>query len=218
MSRCVYGSPVRHGAHASVEDDGLLSARWDRERKRVGALDRPRERTVLSQGQVSARAVVVVDVRYETAPQAPLVDDGQVVEAFPPDRDDHPFNEGVLPGRPGCRHDVLRSRSPSRTCRGRYPVPVREAKVFAANEVFRRHGRLVHAAFGQDVMGMVVGVDEPRHHQLVGSVDALDIAPNPRGRAIFVSPGRPRPCGFLRSGCPPRPDHEDRLRRAARLR
>ncbi len=31
----------------------------------------------------------------------PLVDDDQVVEAFPPDRADHPFNEGVLT-RLGC--------------------------------------------------------------------------------------------------------------------
>ncbi len=30
-----------------------------------------------------------------------LVDDDQVVQAFPPDRADHPFNEWVLPGRPG---------------------------------------------------------------------------------------------------------------------
>ena len=39
------------------------------------ALDRPRDRTVLTQGQVSARAVVVVDVRRENATQMPLVDD-----------------------------------------------------------------------------------------------------------------------------------------------
>jgi hypothetical protein len=37
----------------------------------------------------------------------PLVDDDQVVEAFPPDRADHPFNEGVLPGRAWRRHDFL---------------------------------------------------------------------------------------------------------------
>ncbi len=33
-----------------------------------GALDRPVDRAVLTQGQVSARAVVVVEVRCENAP------------------------------------------------------------------------------------------------------------------------------------------------------
>ncbi len=72
-----------------------------------GALDRPGDRTVLTQGQVSTRAEVVVEVGCENAPQVPLADDDQVVEAFPPDRADHPFDEGVLPGRPGSRHDLL---------------------------------------------------------------------------------------------------------------
>ena len=72
-----------------------------------GALNRPRDGTVLTQGQVSARAVVVVKVGCKNAPKVPLVDDDQVVEAFPPYRADHPFNERVLPGRSGCCHNFL---------------------------------------------------------------------------------------------------------------
>ena len=33
-----------------------------------GVLDRPGDRTVLTKGQVSARVVVVVEVRFENAP------------------------------------------------------------------------------------------------------------------------------------------------------
>ncbi len=51
-----------------------------------GALDRPVDRAVLTQGQMSARAVVVVKIGCENALKVPLVDDDQVVEAFPPDR------------------------------------------------------------------------------------------------------------------------------------
>ena len=49
------------------------------------ALDRPGDRAVLTQRQVSARTVVVVELRRENASSMPLVDDDQVVETFPPD-------------------------------------------------------------------------------------------------------------------------------------
>ncbi len=61
---------------------------------------------------MSAGAVVIVEVRCESAPQVPLADDDQVVEAFSPDRANHPFNEWVLPRRPRCRDDFLDLHGP----------------------------------------------------------------------------------------------------------
>ncbi len=52
---------------------------------RFGTIDWPGDRTVLTQGQVSVGAVIVVEVGCENAPQMPLADDDQVVEAFSSD-------------------------------------------------------------------------------------------------------------------------------------
>ena len=63
----------------------------------VSRLHRPFVGSVLGERQMSAGAVVVVEVRREASMQMPFVQDNHVIEALSPDRSDHSFNERVLP-------------------------------------------------------------------------------------------------------------------------
>ena len=47
-----------------------------------------------------AHGVVVRDVRVQQAPEMSLVDDEEVVEAFPAEGADEALGEGILPGGP----------------------------------------------------------------------------------------------------------------------
>jgi hypothetical protein len=50
-----------------------------------------------------AHGVVVRDVRAQQAPEMSLVEDVEVVEAFPAEGADEALGEGILPGGPAGR-------------------------------------------------------------------------------------------------------------------
>ena len=47
--------------------------------------------------EMRARVVIVVEVVADHSPQMPLIQDDDVIEALPPDRSDHAFDEWILP-------------------------------------------------------------------------------------------------------------------------
>ena len=59
--------------------------------------DRTRDRTVLSQREVRARAVVIIGVALEDAPKMRLSECDQVVDALATDRANQPFCKRILP-------------------------------------------------------------------------------------------------------------------------
>jgi hypothetical protein len=60
-------------------------------------LDRTMDWSILAQRQMSASLVVVVHIRPQDSPQVSLPEDDHMVEAFPSDRTDEPFNLSILP-------------------------------------------------------------------------------------------------------------------------
>src|SRR5665213_3096461 len=62
-------------------------------------LNRARQWRILAQGQVGARLVVVGLVRQQQMAKVPFAKHDDMVDAFPTDRADEPFDIGVLPGR-----------------------------------------------------------------------------------------------------------------------
>jgi hypothetical protein len=74
---------------------------------RFSGLDRPWHGTVLTQRKVSARLVIVVQIRSENSPQVPFAEHDEVIKALSPDRSDHPFSVGILPWRARCRDDFV---------------------------------------------------------------------------------------------------------------
>ena len=48
---------------------------------------------------MSARASVIRKIGLQHSSETRLVDNDNVIQAFPPDRSDHPFGVGILPGR-----------------------------------------------------------------------------------------------------------------------
>ncbi len=63
-----------------------------------GGLDWPWHWTVLAQRKVRARLVIVFQIGSENAPQVQFTQNDVVIKALSPDRSDHPFSVGVLPG------------------------------------------------------------------------------------------------------------------------
>lgn len=83
--------------HVRNRDDRVVARR----------LDSPRDRRILIQRQVSPPLVVVDEITLQVAAERAFVPDDHVVEAFPADRADDPFDERTLPGRPRGSEDLL---------------------------------------------------------------------------------------------------------------
>ena len=62
-------------------------------------LDRTRIWAVLLEREMGSCSVIVVNVRRKHPAQVALVEDDQVVQAFPPDRADDSFDVCILPRR-----------------------------------------------------------------------------------------------------------------------
>jgi len=58
----------------------------------LGRLDLPCLRTVLLLPEMNPAPVVVVQVLAKDAPEALLIEDDHMIQAFTPDRPDHPFD------------------------------------------------------------------------------------------------------------------------------
>ena len=56
--------------------------------------------------------VVVADELGEDGPQVPLVDDYQAIQALAAEGPDHPFGDGVGPGRPDRAEERLDAQAP----------------------------------------------------------------------------------------------------------
>jgi len=69
-------------------------------------LDGARVRTILVERKMRPGAVVIIHVGREDAAQMALVEDDDMVQAFPPDRTDDPLDVGVLPRRAWRRDDL----------------------------------------------------------------------------------------------------------------
>ena len=64
----------------------------------IPRLDLPWDGCVPLQREMRAGLVVVVDVGFENPAEMALAKDDDVIQTFPPDRANHPFHVGVLPG------------------------------------------------------------------------------------------------------------------------
>ena len=71
-----------------------------------GPFDGTRERRILLQGEMRARAIVIFHVRQQQVTEVALAEHDNVVEAFPSDRTDQSFGIPVLPWRPWRRRLV----------------------------------------------------------------------------------------------------------------
>ncbi len=65
-----------------------------------GCLDRTRRGRVLGQRQVCARPMVIDHVSRQDAPQVPLVEDDEMVQALAADGSDQSLGVRILPGAP----------------------------------------------------------------------------------------------------------------------
>src|SRR6516165_10054251 len=74
-------------------------------RPRPLRLNVPLKRRILAQREVRAGALIVVEVRFQDAPQTGLIQDDHVIQAFPTNRTDQSLNIGVLPWRLRCREN-----------------------------------------------------------------------------------------------------------------
>src|SRR5215472_12318868 len=74
-----------------------LGNRYDR--PHPGRLNGPPKRRILAEREVRAGALVVVEVRFQDAPQTSLIQDNDVIQAFPTNRADQSLNVSVLPCR-----------------------------------------------------------------------------------------------------------------------
>ena len=72
-----------------------------------GRLYEPRLRAILAEREMCAAAVVIVKVRRQHRAQVTLIEDDEVIEAFPADRADDAFDIGVLPRRSRRGGDLL---------------------------------------------------------------------------------------------------------------
>src|SRR5512143_3214874 len=74
-----------------------------------GWLYRSTLRTILGQGEMRSRLVVVLKVRRQHSAQVTLIEDDDVVETFAADRADDALDIGVLPRRSRRGDDLLDS-------------------------------------------------------------------------------------------------------------
>src|SRR5213593_644583 len=81
-------------------------------------LDFSRARTVIAERLMGTRRVVVSKVRSEQAAEMPLVEHDEVVEAFPPNRADHPFGEGILPRSVRSDENLVHSHAVNAAVKG----------------------------------------------------------------------------------------------------
>jgi len=70
------------------------------------ALHGSSQRNILVQGQVRPKLVVVVGILAQQFAQMALIDNDQMIQAFPSDRPDQALNVSVLPWRPRCRWSI----------------------------------------------------------------------------------------------------------------
>ena len=73
------------------------------------ALHGSSQRSILVQGQVRPKPVVVVGIFAQQFAQMALIDDDQMIQAFPSDRSDQALNISVLPRRTRCSWSIPNS-------------------------------------------------------------------------------------------------------------
>src|SRR5512143_3937337 len=66
-------------------------------------------RTILGQGEMRSRLVVVLKVRRQHSAQVTLIEDDDVIEAFATDRADDALDVGILPWRSRRSDDLIDS-------------------------------------------------------------------------------------------------------------
>ena len=66
---------------------------------------------VAIQGLMCLPRMVVIQIRRHKSLQMPLAEHDDVVELFSAQRPDHSFRIGILPGRRGCRDDLVDSQT-----------------------------------------------------------------------------------------------------------
>ncbi len=70
-------------------------------------LDSPWLGAALLKPQVSPASMIVAQVLLEHTLEVPLIEDDHVIQAFPPDRSDHPLDVRILPGGTRRRQSLL---------------------------------------------------------------------------------------------------------------
>jgi hypothetical protein len=74
---------------------------------RLGELDRPDIWSVLGEGEMGARSVVVSEVAGQDAAEVSLAENEHVIQALAPDRTDQALSEWILPRAVRCRENFL---------------------------------------------------------------------------------------------------------------
>jgi len=71
-----------------------------------GPVERSRDWGVFVQRQVSPESVVIRDIGRDDAAEMGLAEHDEMVQTFPSDRADRPFDTGILPRRSRCRRPI----------------------------------------------------------------------------------------------------------------
>ena len=103
------------------------------DRAQLGRFDWPAVGGILVEREVSARAMVVREVRNQDASQMPLAKDDDVIEAVAPDGADEPLRERILPRRLRRRENFADAQALHAP-----PEPLAVDLVAIAEEVGRR--------------------------------------------------------------------------------
>ena len=127
----VCGDGLRRPADVAMMQATDFGNRDDR--AQLGRFDWPAVGGILVEREVSARAMVVREVRNQDASQMPLAKDDDVIEAVAPDGADEPLRERILPRRLRRRENFADAQALHAP-----PEPLAVDLVAIAEEVGRR--------------------------------------------------------------------------------
>ena len=103
-------------------------------RPRPVRLNVPLKRRILAQREVRAGALVVVEVRFQDAPQTGLIEHDHMIQAFPTNRADQSLNVGVLSGRLRRRENLTNAQPVRRLVKflSVVPIPIAQQVMWGA--------------------------------------------------------------------------------------
>ncbi len=186
------GWPVIRPPAARTDDGGRQPGETPRPSRRrpTGRAARPGRPCPATSESV---AVIVLGTRQQNSPQVSLIQHDHVVQTFPPDRADHPFDKRVLPRRTRRGHDLFdthrRHRRADIGSVRAIPIPDQIPRSRVPRERFPellgdpRRGRVRRDAEVYDPTSLVAKDDEHeqhrergrRHHEEVDRCQGSDV-------------------------------------------
>ena len=156
---------------------------------------------ILAQREVSPGSVVVVHVVLHDPPKLLFASDDDVVEAFSPDRTDHPFDIAVLPGRSSGDRPVSNAHGTQSISKGiavdAVPIPDQIRRTLIPGECLRdlaakpRCGRMSRDGEGEQLPA-IMAKDNQAIEQLEADRRNHENVECGNGRGVISQEGLPR--------------------------